>query len=107
MQRGCDSVSTVVGKEKRGTSASIHAAVSWGRVGSGCPLTRVTRHPLAEPDLRVSRYPALPLRFAEDILYQGAYQHGASDDMAYRESVFFCVGLPSVVAIAPSHEPHP
>src|SRR6266487_5391052 len=29
MQRGCDSVSTVVGKEKRGTSASIHAAVSW------------------------------------------------------------------------------
>ena len=44
--------------------------VSCGRVGSGCPLTRVTRHPLAEPDLRVSRYPALPLRFAEDILYQ-------------------------------------
>ncbi len=56
--------------------------LSCGRVGSGCPLTRVTRHPLAEPDLRVSRYPALPLRFAEDILYQGAGLQ--------RISVFLC-----------------
>ena len=48
------------------------------------PLVGVTRHPLAEPDVRVSRYPALPLRFAEDVLYQGAYQHGASGDRAYR-----------------------
>src|SRR6266487_1001065 len=48
------------------------------------PLVGVTRHPLAEPDGRVSRYPALPLRVAEDSLYQGAYQHAASDDMTYR-----------------------
>src|SRR5438093_11319093 len=87
--------------------SSIQSVPSCGRVGSGCPLTRVTRHPLAEPDLRVSRYPALPLRFAEDILYQGAYQHGASDDMADRESLLFCVGRPSVVSIAPSDAPRP
>src|SRR5207249_8701577 len=30
-------------------------------MGSGCPLTRGTRHPSPEPDLPLSGYPALPL----------------------------------------------
>jgi hypothetical protein len=107
MQRGCDSLPTVEEEEKLAMSISIQISHDWGRVGSGCPLRRVTRHPLAEPDGRVSRYPALPLRFAEDSLDRGAYQHGAADDMAYRGSVFSCVGLPSVAAIAPSRELHP
>src|SRR5207253_5786787 len=34
-------------------------------MGSGCPLTRVTRHPSREPDLPLSGYPALPLPVLE------------------------------------------
>ena len=107
MERSPNSVRLVVEEEKHGNSASIQASCFLGSSRERLPLVGVTRHPLAEPDLRVSRYRALPFRFAEDILSEEAYQHGASDDMAYRGSVCSCVELPSVAAIAASHELHP
>src|SRR5215469_9385313 len=87
--------------------APIRRNPSWGRVGSDCPLwgSSVTLSPNRTyefPGIRLSLYVS-----SEDSLYQEAYQHGVSDDTAYRGSAFSCVALPSVVAIAPSHELHP